>query len=46
MEMVCRSESLENSYKGGCRSGQTGRVKGALAYAYEGSNPSPPIRIK
>ena len=29
--------------KGGCRSGQTGRVKGALAYAYEGSNPSSPI---
>ena len=29
--------------KGECRSGQTGRVKGALAYAYEGSSPSSPI---
>lgn len=29
--------------KGGCRSGQTGCVKGALAYAYGGSNPPPPI---
>ena len=30
--------------KGKCRSGQTGRVKGALAYAYGGSSPPFPIR--
>ena len=34
---------LCNYILGGCRSGQTGQTQDLLAYAYEGSNPSPPM---